>query len=249
MFIRPDWRDPESYKFLLGDLHNPANVTVAWEFLRRNSEYQADSKKFLSEVYDWCFKNPKHLQETWGYLDSPSRLAVMFSCFSETCSSRDEYWRSHFDEKWGMESTVLPTDDDAWDFFLCQDFYPELFKPVLFDKVEGPRVLIPVDLSVPLEALLKMVEWRVRELRDLGIKQGTVEPRTTRVQSNRTYIEQLCILDAFAVGATVQEIGDVISPRATNDPESKQRDKRIKAAYQAALKMQNGGYRALIPDL
>lgn len=249
MFIRPNWRDPEPYKFLLRDPHAPANVAVAWEFLRRNPEYQADNKDFLREVYEWCFKNQTDFQETFGYLASSRRLATMLTCFEETCASRHEYWSRHFDEKWGMVSIVLPTDDDAWDFFLCQDCYPELFKRVLFGRVEGPLVLIPVDLSMPLDALLKMVEGRVRNLRDEGIKHGTVKLRTARVLANRIYIEHLRILDAFAAGATVEEIGIVLTPSASNDPDSRQRDKRIKAAHKAALKMQEVGYRALIPDL
>lgn len=249
MFIRPNWRDPEPYKFLLRDLHTPANVAVAWEFLRRNPEYQADNKDFLREVYEWCFKNQKDFQETFGYLSSHNRLATMLTCFEETCTSRHEYWSCHFDDKWGMGSGVLQTDDDAWDFFSDQSYYPEFFKPVLWGRIEGPRVLIPVDLSMPLETLLKMVEGRVRELRCEGIKQGTVKPRTARVLANRIYIEHLRILDAFAAGATVEEIGIVLTPGASNDPDSRQRDKRIRAAHKAALKMQEVGYRALIPDL
>lgn len=249
MFIRPNWRYLEPYKFLLEDIHTPANVAMAWEFLRRNPEYQADNKAFLREVYEWCFNNKTDLQETFEWSGGSSRLAIMLTCFEETCTSRNEFWRHHFDDKWGMVSSVLPTDDYAWDFFLCQDCYPERFKRVLFDRVEGPLVLIPVDLSMPLDALLKMIEGCVRDLRAKGIKHGTVKPRTARVLANRIYIEHLRILDAVAAGATVKEIGAVLTPSASNDPDARQRDKRINAAHKAALKMQEGGYRALIPHL
>ncbi|MEI8170859.1 MAG: DUF2285 domain-containing protein [Rhodoferax sp.] len=252
MFIRPNWRDPEPYKSSL--VNDFASNKTVWEFLRRNPEYQADSKKFLAEVYEWCFNNPKDLQETFEYFDCPSKLSIMLTAYEEICSERHEYWLTYFNDKWLIPSNLLPDDDSGFDVFISLiDAYgfhdagaEERFKPVFFGKVEGPLVLIPVDLSTPLETLLQMVEGKIRELREAGIKQGTVKPNVARVLSNRIYIEQLRILDAIAAGATVSEIGEVLSPGEINDAESKQRDKRIKAAYQAALKMQNKGYLNLL---
>lgn len=247
MFIRPNWRDPEPYTSIYPD-GDATNIT-AWEFLRRNPDYQKDTEEYRRELRKWCEENPKLLQETEGFLELQDDLYIQITCFMETCRTRYEFWSDYFDASWGI-CFGETTDDDHWDFFTYKSWYsPELFKPVIFGQVEGPLVLIPVDLSTPLKTLLKMVEEEIRILRDRGIKDGTVVTRKNRVLENRVYIEQLRILDAYAAGATVHEIGDVLSPGAINDAESKQRDKRIKAVHQAALKMQNGGYRTLIPDL
>jgi hypothetical protein len=59
------------------------------------------------------------------------------------------------------------------------------------------------------------------------------------------YVEHLRILDGVADGATISEIGELLHPGAINDPAEKQRDKRIRAAHKAALKMQAEGWRVL----
>jgi len=81
--------------------------------------------------------------------------------------------------------------------------------------------------------------------RAAGMKAGAIKPVPERGLSEKTYNEHLRILDGGAAGAGLPEIGQVLQPRAVNDPESKQRDKRIRAAYKAALKMQGDGWRVL----
>ncbi|MEI8170857.1 MAG: DUF2285 domain-containing protein [Rhodoferax sp.] len=230
-------------------MNDDATNITAWEFLRRNPDYQKDTDEYRSEVCKWCVDHPKLLQKTEGFLELGDDLYIKNTCFRENSQTRWTFWSDHFNATWDIFFGET-TDDNHRDFFTYKSCYsPELYKPVLFGKVEGPLVLIPVDLSMPLQALLKIVEGEIREFRDRGIKEGVVVTRKNRMLENRVYIEQLRILDAIAAGATVSEIGDVLAPGAINDAESKQRDKRIKAAYQAALKMQNGGYRVLIPDL
>lgn len=219
MFIRPNWRDPEPYKELL----DPGYWTwIAWGFLRRNPDYQKDFDVHYADFGD------KQIA------DDPERF---------------DYWCEFFEHKWKI---VLPVATNGDDFngvefidFPCDR--PDRFKRVGYNNViEGPLVLVPVDLSRSLKELEDDFKWQVQRLRHEGIKQGTVTPRTSRVLASRIYVEHLRILDAFAAGATVQEIGDALAPGAANEPDSRQRDKRINAAHKAALKMQDGGYRVLI---
>jgi hypothetical protein len=219
MFIRPDWRDPEAYKELLKPGHS--NFT-AWEFLRRNPDYQKDFAVFDAE---WAGK--------W-FDDDCER-------FNECCAL--------FEPKWGLLHPVNTNGDEfSGEQFLSPEFdSPDRFKPVgPGSRVDGPLVLMPFDLSKSLAWLEFQFAYDVRRLIREGIKQGTVIPRTSKVLSPRLYVEQLRILDAMAAGATVREIGDVLEPNAANAPDERQRDKRIKAAHSAALKMQEGGYRALL---
>jgi hypothetical protein len=219
MFVRPNWRDPEPYKELLDpDLWN----CVAWEFLRRNPEYQRDY-----EVYHADFGNKQIDDDPDGF----------------------DYWCAFAEHKWRINRPIAPYGDefDGNDFIDLPFDQIESFKQIGFNNIiEGPLVLIPVDLSKPLKELEAQLKQQVKWLREEGIKQGTVAPRVNRVLAPRIYVQHLRILDAFAAGATVQEIGDVLAPGAANEPDSRQRDKRINAAHKAALKMQDGGYRVLI---
>jgi len=219
MFIRPDWRDPESYNELLGPY---LTSYTAWEFLRRNPDYQKDFDVFDAE---WRGK--------W-FDDDPER-------FEECCAL--------FEAKWGLLHPVNTNGDEfSGEQFLSPEFHsPDRFKPVGPGcRVDGPLVLMPFDLSKSLAWLEFQFAYDVRRLIREGVEQGTVIPRTKRKLDPRLYVEQLRILDAMAAGANVQEIGDVLEPNAANTPDERQRDKRIKAAHAAALKMQGGGYRALI---
>jgi hypothetical protein len=219
MFTRPDWRDPEPYKKLLEPYLT--NYT-AWEFLRRNPDYQKDYDEFDAE---W-----------WG------------KWFTDDCE-RYESCCASFESKWGVVQPFNTNGDECEGEWFGDPYFddPASFKPVGLDgSIKGPRVLLPFDLSKSFERLKFEFDFTVRVLARGGVKQGTIIPRTKRVLSPRRYVEQLRILDAVAAGATVREIGDVLAPSETNDPEERQRDKRIKAAHTAALKMQDGGYRALI---
>ncbi|MEO6319427.1 MAG: DUF2285 domain-containing protein [Polaromonas sp.] len=219
MFERPDWKNPEPYKeFLDPDMKN----WTAWEFLRRNPDYQKDADFYHAEMGNS------------GIDENPERF--------------DE-WCRYCENRWQLIRPLMTAGGDfsGGDFVMLLHDWTTRFKiPGPGNRIEGPLVLIPADLSMPLKDLQEQVMQMLHGLRNDGIKRGVVKPRITRVLAPRVYVEQLRILDAFAAGATAQEIGDVLAPGATNDPEARQRDKRIKAAYRAALKMQDGGYRALI---
>lgn len=182
---------------------------------------------------------------------------------------RSEKWLNHFRKRWHLHRIIACSffDDkgkEHSDFFGAEfrNFYntsdkelgtyklpgPRLFSEGL--RVEGPHVLVPVDLSMPLEELERTAIGLIRYLRDEGIKQGTVKARKARLLSRAVYVEHLRILDGVDAGATIAEIGEVLHPGAINGPEDKQRDKRIRAAHKAALKMRDEGWRVLagVPD-
>lgn len=219
MFERLDWRDPEPYQAILD---NPVYGRIAWEFLRRNPDYQIDVAAYLAE------KGEGDMCE-----DDPGR----FTDWCRLCES-----------KWKMVWPQNPKDHATGEEFVSLAHNnPERFKTLgPGGRMAGPLVLVPADLEMPLKDLEAQVLGIVRRLRNDGIKQGVVKPRTSRALAPRLYVEYLRILDAFSAGATAREVGELLAPNAANDPEYRQRDKRIKAAHVAALKMQEGGYRVLI---
>lgn len=244
MFIRPDWREPKAYDFLKKSISAPGGNILAWEFLRRNPSYAADSEKYELDIRAW-FNGFLRDHPTYAELESHHSEIEIFEIYAESNPDGRQRWRDHFHNTWGIATGIRPEDDHAPDFFV--DIYldsPHLFKLIEDAPMTGPYVLIPVDLEEPLEALLRNVEKEIRALRNAGIRQKVVKPRTERVRSSAVYINQLRILDGLAAKATVTEIGNVLAPNDAN--EEGQRDKRLKAAHEAARKMQDGGYRVLL---
>lgn len=235
MYVRPDWRDTDHYSFLQGHQLD----VLAWEFVRRNPDYQKDCAEFLAvapDVRQWhsfCVGA--------SGLDNPEVAAMGESV-------RDVYRR--FRAHWRLLGPKDPNEDfynpdsDAPIFDL--DFFSHFTHIDKWLPISGPKVLLPVDLSMPLESIKETVMGAIKEMRAAGIAAGSIKPVTERVLAEKTYIEHLRILDGVAAGADLPEIGQVLQPKAVNDPESKQRDKRIRAAYKAALKMQADGWQVLL---
>ncbi|MBK1685386.1 DUF2285 domain-containing protein [Rhodoferax fermentans] len=244
MFVRPDWKDIKSYRESLTlDLHGG----IAWEFIRRNPDYQTDVDSYLAEILAFCRKHPEEFVNLLDDGEIPTWFWSVVGFFEFGQPDRFGFWSKLFREKWGLNCPICTEQDWHGEGIVLSAFdEPKTFERVEFHRVKGPRVLIPVDLSEPLEVVLKKAENHIRYLRGMGIELGTVDPATNRVLSKAVYIEYLRILDGIAAGESIQNIGEVLSPGAANTPEEKQRDKRIRAAYKAALKMQDGGYRVLM---
>lgn len=240
MIVRPNWKDIDAYRACETlSLHGG----IAWEFIKRNPEYQNDIALFQAEVVAFVSENLSDFLEECD--DEEIHTKICF--FGEHNPERWTHCCQYFGKKWNLISPV--SSDEEWTG--DQAIFTTLDDSVSFDRVvlhqvKGPRVLIPVDLSEPLDIVLKKAEHHIRRLRKDGIERGTVNPDTRRILSTAVYVEYLRILDGVEAGATLQKIGEVVSPTAENDPTDKQRDKRIRAAYSAALKMQNGGYRVLM---
>lgn len=182
---------------------------------------------------------------------------------------KSEKWLNHFRNRWHLHRIIMCNfiddhgkehSDFRGDEFRCfsntaeneSDTYKQLGQRIFSERLQvlSPRVLVPVDLSLPIEELERTAIGLIRYLRKKGMEQGSVKVRTSRLLNRGVYVEHLRILDGVAAGATIAEIGEVLHPGAINGPEDKQRDKRIRAAHKAALKMRDEGWRVLagVPD-
>lgn len=236
MLVRPNWKDIKAYSGC------DTNYDIAWEFIRRNPEYQRDVDLYRAEVVAFASENLKAFQN-----HGRDNIESMICFHMDEQPGRWRHWIQVSNEKWGLSRPLMTTWEwTGWDLPFPTLDQPETFKRALFDIVDNPRVLIPVDLSEPLEVALKKAEHYIKRLRKNGVERGTVKPETRRTLSKAVYIEYLRILDGVAAGEALQTIGEVISPTACNDPTDKQRDKRIRAAHKAAIKMQDGGFRVLM---
>lgn len=272
MAIRPDWRNAEAYASLLVDgnswiaweflVRNP-------EYLQDVEAYEADIAAWVRDqagtpeykaITDYMGEPGFWSMQIWDFEADKMKL----SRGPDGWYTRNEKWRKHFRDRWQLPRIHRPHylgrrgevcidfDGDAFAcFFHTSDEEIERYKlpgPRLLREgvqVLGPHVLLPVDLSLPLDELERIATWMIRHLRDKGIQQGTVKVRKSRVLAPSVYVEQLRILDGVEAGATFAEIGEVLHPGAINGPEDRQRDKRIRAAHKAALKMRAEGWRVL----
>jgi len=249
-FKRPIWRDRSNYDWLNGSYQGHF---IAWEFLRRNPEYQADTEVFLAWVAAWVCRD--NVQETEKTIERfTSNENEFFSAMNNYVDGFPEgfnNWNGHYEITWKLNRCYMTIEDASGEEFVIDAYdHPELFKPIdlIGGRVDQPRIMIPVDLSEPLEELERRVMLTIKRFRDMGVKSGAFVVRNSRVLATNLYIEQLRILDAVEDGASYSEIGQVIAPTQANHSESRQRDKRIRAAHAAALKMQHDGYRALLSN-
>jgi hypothetical protein len=184
--------------------------------------------------------------ESDGYEDAPA-------IFSEW---RDigRKWEGHFREKWCLVIPTLPDDDAHGEEFeygifggrkeeYLNPLYEDGIRPLYIDR---ERVLLPVNLSMSWRDAKKMLEHDFARLREQAIQNGVIEAKPFRLLAPAVYVQHLRILDARESGADFQQIGAVLLPHAVNTSDEKQRDKRIRAAYLAAMKMRNQGWKNLI---
>lgn len=235
MFTRPNWKVEDSYQSLQSS--ECETLQIAWEFLRRNSDYCKDVLNF------WCDRK--------GI--SPISVQVLQEKVYEeglTFDSASEHaWKQFCANKWKINQAAFPDDDEGYFDFPIPTFDDEAsFLPLDNGNFRGSRVLLPVDLADPVEATLSRIGDLVREMRERGIRSGAVVPKPYRVLSHTVYVQYLRILDAVEAQETYSDIGAILMPHAANDKESRQRDKRIRAAHMAAKKMQSEGYQGLLTE-
>lgn len=246
-FIRPDWKKPKPYSYLLG---KDSGRLIAWEFLRRNPEYEKDLAVFRATVDRWYSEVVKSdiAQTVKEYADG-SRFHDVWYAFIDLAPDKWRASREYFWAKWGLSGYVDLDDDGGSEVFIRRwEINPNDYVQVrdMCQQIETPLVSIPVDLSEPLERIEKSVMHLVRRLRDEGIKSGAITPIVNRVLNTRLYIRHLRMLDATFAGASIPEIGEILYPGAINDPDDKQRDKRTGEALKAAQKMRDSGYKILL---
>mgnify|MGYP003377707389 CR=1 FL=1 len=233
MFTRPNWRDKTQYEWLLSD--STSLQQLAWEFLRRSPQYWACVYLFWKSFVDV------------GPFDGLEFDARLIDSGMEYDPATLERWSLKWSDWWKVRRPATPSDDEGWlDFVSTIDDAPEEYLRI-DGRITGPKVLMPVDLALPLEVTIARLQDEIRELRERGIRCGLVRPQLTRVQSRDKYVDHFRILDAVAdIGANYTEIGCELMPNAVNDPADKQRDKRVRAAHTAALEMADGGYKNLL---
>lgn len=116
----PDWKDPDAYA------HLTVRHQLAWEFLRRNPEYQADWLNYESVPYYWPEggKTPKGSGRSFApwaemfyyYADPPGLPNETLAQYERRLAGTDPKvtnLEAGLCEKWGILTLIAPEDADA----------------------------------------------------------------------------------------------------------------------------------------
>lgn len=114
-----------------------------------------------------------------------------------------------------------------------------------FFQLDSKWLVLQIDLTLPLEVIRDSIMGHIKHQREYRAKKGSIDPVKNRALPNRRYIEYLRILDGAAAGIAATAIGEVLAPKANNDPPERPRDKRFRAALKEAQRLQSEGYRVL----
>ncbi|MBF0383932.1 MAG: hypothetical protein HQL69_23190 [Magnetococcales bacterium] len=244
----PDWTDPEAYP----DPKKTSLQQWAWEFLRRNPEYQRDYKKSCTMP---CYAEIEANQSVPGGLEGffcnppalPGELKIDYLDRVGTGKIND--YEASVAEKYGITSLMIDPADPDGIFMtgLKTQYLPCLFvsetedlqatiglKP---DSVE--EVVFKINLSWKVEPQLQYIKERLNKIEQYLKKQGKIS--SGKRNSTKLYQEYLRVLDAEASGASVREMSTTLVPdKPYSDPGDD--DQTIKNYLKAAKKLRDYNY-------
>jgi hypothetical protein len=216
-----DWRNKADYQFTKDlDLNG-----WAWEFLRRNPEYQKDWKK---ELNHFLHKNPsltkKEIDDDCFYIEP-----ALIDC----------------NEKWWILRFVNPDTD----YPLFLDFANS--HGCVYSKTQNVELLpgqvaAVFDLNLPIKRQIDLIALRLPLWQKEYKRKGIVKRRQPRIKDfcRPSYLR---LLDAKADSADNKEINSVIFKNKRQHPDdSKYYNTVIKDAMRTVKKIVDGGYRDLI---
>lgn len=256
-FVRPDWRDKNAYKWI----ESASLQAIAWEFLRRNSDYCKAYSGYLDRVGAatspddvnvayWKDANGAECSEV-GVDDARAHQLAL-----EKTGLTLQPLSGFMGAPWGLEWMAAPSTGyggsmvrftkhgSGYGMLGTQYFTPDRSMTVRGTK-GTPIVHFEVDLSMPLAVLDATLKSAVRAQRQLAIERGDVTPTANRAVRKALYAQYLCILDGLHDGQKAADIGAVLEPKRANDSRIRERDKRYNAAAKEADRLMKGGYKVL----
>jgi hypothetical protein len=235
---RPDWKKKSAYPH-----HKKTTVEQwAWEFLRRNPEYQDDYQKFK--------KNPEDFPSTNFFHSIPRELDKDFA-------STDLAY------KWGILEMIDPSLPDASNVTFREGSFviynhgwtddPNEILPENWDmEIEGRlgEVCAMFDLTRQIDLQIRMAENQLRALQGEFQKRFKTKAKDVRAKKE-SYSDYLRVLDGKEAGAARKEMADIICPLNKTIPSYKRASaiesnrQKITKHLEAAKELMKSGYRYL----
>lgn len=230
--FHPDWKDKSAYP----NSETTTGKQWAWEFLRRNPDFQEDCNKLKLNPHDMVHDPPfKHRESNSEYrLRTKSSPYVRKDILSVLL------------KKWGV-SNIREIDSAQTDYkevrFQILDPVEIVELPDQYDRMEGfgypqlsdSEILLSFDLSKPLKQLIKSAEYYLSDTRELLKKAGKLKDTRKQVQLYAAYLR---LLDAKESKATYSQTAVIFNE---SNPEE-----HVKDGLKAAKLLRDRNYKILL---
>ena len=222
---KPDWRSKDQYP----DPEKVNNIQWAWEFLRRNVNYQSDFA-MLNEYYVYNELGFESKKESEQYIFE-LMLFVLCTRYSTTgMVSPEAPYSSSILSILGFISSRIPftyfSDDPK---LLIKDILPFSFE----------EITMKFHVGLPIKPQIERAK-DILELKKKERKKYIDKDRRFRIILYQDYLR---IYDAYQAGTSINEIAAVICPEIKNQYPEFVAKKRIEGNLKAAKELIGNGYK------
>ena len=249
----PDWRDESGYP-----APNELSARLwAWQFLRRNSKYQADFESWQELVSILPKENGEipniHEDLRFYVLDPPADDGETYAGYTKRVGIHHTVtpFLVSIGQQYGLSSHLLPDPGEIKPRMLR--FTNESNSYVLHheinnDQLSGPKkfhVYAEFNLEWPIKVQIERVKKLLIKLRKINKSDKYFEPVSNKVQITilPTYLR---ILDANYLGVKARDIADVIFAGQPNtEVNGYGASKKVRTDLKRAKKLRNHGYRLM----
>lgn len=212
-----DWRQADGYAYT-GTL---AASQWAWEFLRRNTEYQSDYQRFMqtwSALEAEYGAPPERDFQAWK-ADPRAYLTVGQDCAADDCSVDQDrvLIECALGAKWGFYQFPRDPTRSAQEFDtppvwreIERDVRPISAADLEYLGGDQRRVALGFDLDMPLKAQLERARLYLGRVYAGVRRDAAFYPRTVNNYRER-WCQYLRILDAQASGAREADYASIVS--------------------------------------
>jgi hypothetical protein len=222
--IYRNWRDPKEYEFRSNVWPGIEEEFWAWEFLRRNINYQKDWNKELK-----FFQSSS--SEPIGNIESSSFFL--------------EPQQNDCRKKWGIYYFINPNTDNP-DMLFFDAGYGRIYRESGHVILQPGQVAAVFDLQRPIKPQFKQIDRGLKEWKRRFDRNGIIQPTIPRKYNKDDWGIQLRVLDAKTSGIETKEIADELFPGYSNKYPDKQANRHVIDSHAAAKKMVDRGYLKII---
>ena len=241
----PDWRDAEQYP---GGGVSPKRW--AWEFLRRDPEYQADFREFESNLPDGVTEpNDRRLQlsqiridleerDGWELLTRKLGRKYGVEAMCDPSIEAPGIGELTFVTTWGPRYLVNKGPDRLSHH--PDPDHPEIVRYGML-PVEVGEVVVKFDLSWPLPVQFRRLKDTLQRAQDRLKDDGTIVIHSTKPRTEM-YTCYLRVLDAVESGADLNDVAATLFPKKSNQYPDHLGYKSAHNALQAARSIRDENY-------
>lgn len=267
----PDWKDSGSY-----NLPSLSNLPLwAWEFLRRNLDYQRDwQEHYVQGELRWVSENLKieSREERSKHQNLNARKFNVMICAEAAKRGEIVYvergrpfigtkrtLQIFLCEKYSIRSHHLcdPAVDNPSRELLS--FETQFSPPITMRHMQSrnntkgmlpsspSEVITKIDLNWPIEMQFKRLKQALKPVKEQLLKEGKLNPKDPRVKGEtvKMYEKYVRILDAKTLGRSNAEIAKVIYPDKENNHPEYYGSGAVQDSFDAAKLLRDTDYRYL----